>query len=179
MKTSLANLLALRVFVFSALFLLFLVPLRSAQAHGEPVIDVQPDVAPAGGEITITGTEMEPGEIFAITLEGTTSSTPLGEAAATGEGEEGGFVARFKIPMDATPGSYTVRAATEEGEMALSDLTITGASMDASTGPVTVREPSGEEHVLNRSKPAGQVTVFVAVALVSLGLGLWLVLHQG
>jgi len=176
---SLANLFALRFLIFSLLVLFVLTPFRSALAHGEPVIDVQPVMAPAGGEITITGTEMEPGEVFVITLEGSAVSTSLGEAMATGEGEEGGFVARFTIPMDVAPGSYTVRAVTEEGEVALSDLTVTGASTEASTGPATVREPSGEEHVLDRSKPAGQVVGVAAVALASLGLGLWLVLRRG
>lgn len=169
----------LRFLIFLVLSLFVLTPFRSALAHGEPVIDVQPDLAPAGGEITVTGTEMEPGEIFVITLESTTSSTPLGEATVTGEGEEGGFVARFTLPIDVAPGSYTLRAATEEGEAALSDLTVTAASTEASTDPTRVREPSGEEHVLDRSKPAGQVVGVAAAALASLGLGLWLVLRRG
>ncbi|HEX7974198.1 MAG TPA: hypothetical protein VF498_07305 [Anaerolineales bacterium] len=163
----------------NVLVLLTLVPFGSALAHGAPVIDVQPAVAPAGGEIAVTGTEMEPGEVFKITLEGPAISTPLGQAAAAGEGEEGGFVARFMIPVDVSPGSYTVRAETEAGEAALSDLTITGASTEASTGPATVQEPTGEKHGLDRSKPAGQVFGAIAVALVSLGLGLWLVLRRG
>lgn len=169
----------IRFLTFSALALLVLTPFRSALAHGEPVIDVQPAIAPAGGELTITGTEMEPGEVFVITLESTTSSTLLGEATATGEGEEGGFVARFTIPMDVVPGSFTVRAETEAGEVAFSELTVTRASTEASTGPVTIREPSGEEHILDRSKPTDQVVGVAAVALASLGLGLWLVLRQG
>lgn len=166
-----------RGLVLGAIVLALFAPSRSALAHGEPVIDVQPDVTPAGGEITITGIEMEPGEVFVITLEGSATSTPLGEVTVTGEGEAGGFVARFTIPIDVAPGSYAVRAATDEGEAALSDLTVTRASTEASTGPATVREPTGEEHVLDRSKPAGQAAGVVAVALASLGLGLWLVLR--
>ena len=179
MKTPLANLFALRFLIFSVLALSVLTPFRPARAHGEPLIDVQPAVAPAGGEITVTGTEMEPGEVFAITLESATDSIPLGEATATGAGEEGGFVAGFTLSSDVAPGSYTVRATTDAGEVALGDLTVTEASTEASTGPATVREPSGAEHVLDRSKPAGQVAGVVTVALASLGLGAWLVLRRG
>ena len=168
----------MRSLVLGVLVLTLLAPSRSVLAHGEPVIDVQPAMAPVGGELTITGTEMEPGEVFVITLESATSSTPLGEATATGEGEEGGFVARFTIPMDVVPGSFTVRAETEEGEVAFSELTVTGASTGASMEPATISEPSGEEHVLDRSKPAGLVAGAAAVALVSLGLGLWLILRR-
>jgi hypothetical protein len=46
-----------------------LLPLASALAHGEPVISVQPSIVAAGGEITVTGSEMEPGETFTISLE--------------------------------------------------------------------------------------------------------------
>ncbi|MBD3759105.1 MAG: hypothetical protein IE924_13830, partial [Microbacterium sp.] len=77
-----------------------------ALAHGNPVIAVQPDVVAADSRITVTGTEMEPGEEFAITLEGPGISIPLGKAKASGSGEEGGFVATFTIPGNATPGSY-------------------------------------------------------------------------
>ncbi len=76
------------LFVF---VVLALAPLGIALAHGNPVIAVQPDVVAAGGQITVTGTEMEPGEEFAITLEGPGISIPLGKATATGSGEEGGF----------------------------------------------------------------------------------------
>jgi hypothetical protein len=169
----------LRLLIFSVVVLSGLTPIRSALAHGEPLIDVQPAVAPAGGAITVTGTEMEPGEVFKITLESSTDSTPLGEATVTGEGEEGGFVAQFTIPIDVVPGSYTLRAATEQGEVASIDLTVTDASTKASANPAIVREPTGEEHVLDRSKPAGEVLGAVAVALASLGLGLWLVLRRG
>ena len=48
-------------------------------------------------------------------------------------------------------------------------------SEQASAGPATVQEPSGEQHVLDRTKPTGQVVGVVIVALVSLALGIWLV----
>ena len=168
-----------RSLILFMLATLILVPLRNAQAHGEPVIAVQPYIAPAGGQITITGTEMESGEIFAITLESTTSAIPLGEATATGEGEEAGFVATFIIPADAAPGSYTVRAATEEGEVTTADLTVTEASTQASSAPAMVQEPTGDLHMLDRTKPKVHVAGVVFLALISLVLGLLLVRKPG
>lgn len=49
---------------------LTLAPLTVALADGEPVITVEPAVVSAGGQITVTGSEMEPGEVFALGLEG-------------------------------------------------------------------------------------------------------------
>jgi len=148
-------------------------------AHGEPVITLEPTVVPAGGQITITGTEMEPGEVFAITLEGPASSIPLGEATAIGEGEEGGFTAAFTIPSDVAPGSYIVRAATEEGEAATADLTLTEPSAEASAAPATVvDEPSGEPHALDRAKPIGQIAAVAVMIALSAVAGFVLIRKQ-
>jgi len=118
---------------------------------------------------------MEEGELFVITLEGMTDSILLGEAAVIEEGGEGGFEATFIVPLDTPPGAYTVRAATAD-ETALVEITITPPVEEASAEPaVAIQEPSGELHELDRSKPAVQVIGVVIAALVSLGLGLWLV----
>ena len=154
-------------------------PVGVALAHGEPVIAVQPAVVAAGGQITITGMEMEPGEVFAITLEGLSTSAPLGEAVVTGEGEEGGFTATFTIPADTTPSSYTVRAATEEGEAATADLTVTAPSAEASADPAMAQEPTGEQHLLDRSKPIGQVAAVVVVIALSAAAGFVLIRSKG
>ncbi len=158
-----------------AIFMFALTGVGVVLAHGEPVIAVQPTIAAAGGQITVTGTEMEPDEVFTLTLEGPKGSIPLGKATATAQGEERGFTATFTIPADTPPGSYTVRAVTEDGGTATADLTVTAASTTASAGPATMQEASGEPHVLDRSKPVGQIIGIVAVALLSGGLGLWLV----
>ena len=154
-------------------------PVEMALAHGVPVIAVQPAVVAAGDQITVTGTEMEPGEVFTITLEGVSGSIPLGEAAVTGEGEEGGFTATFTIPADTAPGSYTVRAATEEGESAEADLTVTAPSAEASAGPAMAEEPTGEQHLLDRSKPIGQIAAVVVVIALSAAAGFVLVRSRG
>lgn len=158
---------------------LALAPVGIALAHGEPVIAIQPAVVAAGGQITVAGTEMEPGEVFAITLEGVSGSVPLGEATVTGEGEEGGFTVTFTIPADTAPGSYTVRAATEEGEAATADLTVTAASEQASAAPAMVQEPTGEQHQLDRTKPVGQIAVVAVLIAVSAAAGFVLIRSRG
>jgi len=165
----------LPVRILIILVVLALAPLSVVQAHGEPVITVEPDVIAAGDPITVTGTEMEAGEQFAITLEGPTGSIPLGEATVTDEGGEVGFTATFTIPANTAPGSYVVRAATEEGEATTADLTVTASSAEASAGPATVAEPSAEPHVLDRSRPAGETVAVIVAGVVSLVLGFWLV----
>lgn len=166
------------ILIVAALLGILLLPTRLVQAHGEPVITVQPLVASAGSQITVMGSEMEPGEIFAVSLEGIGGSIPLGTATVTGEGEEGSFEAEFTIPEDTLPGSYFVRAATDQGEKAEADLTVTLSSSQASSNPVTILEPTGERHQLDRSKPFVLVIGVSAVALVSGLVGLWLVLAR-
>ncbi len=166
------------ILIAVTLLAILLIPTRIAQAHGQPVITVQPSVASAGSQIMVKGSEMEPGEIFAISLEGIGGSIPLGETTAIGEGEEGGFETEFTIPEDTPPGSYSVRAATEEGEVAEIDLTVTAPTSQASSDPATIQEPSGELHQIYRSKPFGQVIGAGTIALVSGLVGLWLVLSR-
>lgn len=146
-----------------------------ALAHGEPVIAVEPPVVAAGGQITVTGSEMEPGEVFVISLEGAAGAIPLGEATVTGEGEEGGFTATFTVPADTVPGSYVVSAAAEDGDTTLADLTVTAPSEQASAGPATVREATGELHDLERPRSAAQVVAVVAAIALSSVAGLVLV----
>ncbi|GIK37085.1 MAG: hypothetical protein KJ077_01990 [Anaerolineae bacterium] len=148
-------------------------------AHGEPVIAVNPAVVAAGGAITITGTEMEPGEVFVLTLEGPAGSVPLGEATVTGEGEEGGFTVSLTIPAETAPGSYLVQAATEEGETATADLTVTAPTTEASAGPATVQEPSGEPHLIGRTKPSGQIVVVGILIALSVAAGFALLRSRG
>jgi hypothetical protein len=176
MKTHLTLVRSLIVLVALAL-----APVGIALAHGQPVIAVQPAVVAAGGQITITGMEMEPGEVFAITLERLSTSAPLGEAVVTGEGEDAnaGFTATFTIPADTTPSSYTVRAATEEGESAETDLTVTAPSAEASAGPAMAQEPTGEQHLLDRSKPIGQIAAVVVVIALSAAAGFVLIRSRG
>ncbi len=88
-------------------------------------------------------------------------------------------MATFAIPEKTASGSYTVRAATDQGEATVADLTVTAPSREASAKPAEVREPTGEIHPLDRSKPAGQVAGAIVVAVVSGGLGLWLVRQRG
>lgn len=168
-------------FVYSMIVLLglALVPLGVVLAHGEPVIAVAPAVVAAGGQITVKGAEMEPGEVFAISLEGLAGSIPLEDATVTGQGEEGGFAATFTIPAGTASGSYTVRAVTEEGEAATADLTVTAASEEASAGPPTLQEASGEPHLLDRTKPIDRIVTVVAGIVLSGAAGFVLIRRKG
>ena len=149
---------------------------RTGWAHGEPVITIDPTVAAAGSQITVTGAEVELGEVFAITLEGIGGLIPLGEATVTGEGEDGAFTATFTLPTDLAPGSYTVRAVTEAGEAATTDLTVTATANNASAGPAMVMdEASGELHAIDRSKPVSQIIAVAAAIALSAVAGFVLI----
>ena len=155
---------------------LALVPTAVALAHGQPVVTVEPILVAAGNPITVSGAEVEPGEVFVITLEGMSGSIPLGEAVVTGEGEEGEFVDTFTIPTDTRPGSYLVRAATVEGEVATADVTITAATENASDGPAMVMDKaSGELHIIDRTRSITESIVAATVIAICGGLGWWLV----
>ncbi len=160
---------------------LSLVPIGfgTALAHGTPTIAVQPAIVAAGSPITITGSDMEAGEEFTITLDGLAGTTTLGKVKAAGEGEEGGFTTTYTVPSDATPGNYTVRAIAEDGDATTTDLTVTAPTSAASAGPAMVQEASAAPHVIDRSKPIGELAGIAVVALVSGLVGLWLVRPRG
>lgn len=147
-----------------------------ALAHGQPVITVDPVLAAAGSQITVRGSEVEPGEVFAITLEGMSGTTSLGQATVTGAGEEGEFTATLTIPANIASGSYVVRATTKAGEAATADLTITAAANNASAGPAMVMDKaSGEPHVINRARSMIETIVVAVIIAICAGLGVWFV----
>lgn len=155
---------------------LTLVSFSVVLAHGEPIITVEPAVAAPGGQITITGADMEDGEVFMITLEGAAGVFELGEVTASLEGmeeEEAGFTAVFTLPTDLTPGSYLLRAATDEGETATADLTISDATPELINAQPM--EASAEPLALDRSKSPFLIGSVIVLALLSAGLGVWLV----
>ena len=154
-----------------ALVLAFM-PYGTALADGVPVIIVDPSVAAPGEQITITGTDMEEGEVFVFTLEGAAGVFEFGEATAAPDGEEAGFTVAFTLPSDLPTGSYLVRAVTDEGETATADLTIGASSEAMNAEPM---EASAEPIVLDRSKPPFLIGSVIVLALLSTGLGVWLV----
>lgn len=153
-------------------FVLAFVPSNAVLADGVPVIVVEPNPASPGTQITVTGTDMEEGEIFAITLEGMTGVIPLGEATATPDGQEAGFTVTFTVPADLPSGSYFLRAVTEEGETATADLTIGASAEQMNTEPM---EASAQPLVVERSKPPLIIGSVILLALASTGVGLWLI----
>lgn len=146
-----------------------LLSLKDAQAHGDPVVSVSPTIVPAGGEVTVSGTEMEDGEVFVISLEGSTRSIRLGEATASGEG----FEVTLVIPPDTPAGSYRLQAATEE-ETAITDLEVTSAAAAGEDNTVAL-EPSAEPMDLVRPRNPATLIITAVFGLLSLILGVWLV----
>lgn len=155
---------------------LALVSFGRALAHGEPTIIVEPAVAAAGDQITITGADMEDGEVFKITLENASGTVQLGEATAVKDGEEAGFTTVFTLPNNLTEGLYLLRATTDEGESTAADLTIVSSANQATAETM---EASAEQHTLDRSKPPLLIGSVIVLALLSASLGLWLILRPG
>lgn len=155
---------------------LALITFGIALAHGEPTIIVEPAIAAAGSQITITGADMEDSEVFKITLENASGTVQLGEATAEKEGEEAGFTAVFTLPDDLAEGLYLLRATTNEGETTAADLTIASSTNQTTAVPM---EASAKEHTLDRSKPPLLIGSVIALALLSASLGLWLISRPG
>lgn len=158
--------------------MLSIVSFGLALAHGEAVITVEPSVVAPGGQITVTGADMEAGEEFTITLENALTVIPLGDATAIGEGDEAGFTVTLTIPPEVQPGSYVVRAATEEGESITADLSVVALEEQAG-GESEAMEPSAEPLTLERPRSTGLLAVVIVAAIISAGVGLWLVRRRG
>src|SRR6266498_1127916 len=144
----------------------------TAPAHGTPTITIQPTVVSPGGQITVTGADMEEGESFKLTLESMNGIVQLGEATAAKNGDEAGFTAIFTLPADLTPGSYFVRCIAEDGDSTSADLTIAASSVQ--TNPQQM-EASAEPLVLARSKSPLLIGSVVVLALINAGLGVGLI----
>ncbi|MCK6582519.1 MAG: lytic polysaccharide monooxygenase auxiliary activity family 9 protein [Anaerolineales bacterium] len=161
---------------FAIAVMMALISFSAALAHGEPIITVEPSIAVPGGQITITGADMEDGEIFKITLESAAGVFELGEAIATQDGDEAGFAVTFTLPTGLTAGSYLVRAATDEGETATADLTISVSDVQMESQRM---EASAEPLSLDRPRSGGLMISVVLAALLSAVLGLWLIRRPG
>ena len=160
---------------FHTLFVALLINLflvSPVLAHGQPTITVEPTIATPGGQVTVTGTDMEDGEIFKLTLESVAGVVELGEATAKQDGDEAGFTETFTLPTDLTASSYLIRAATEEGETTTADLTVAASSTSMGNQPM---EANPEPFQVSRSKSSLVVGSVVVLALLSAGLGVGLI----
>ena len=161
---------------FHGLFVALLISLflvSPVLAHGQPTITVNPNVASPGAQIDITGTDMEAGEIFNLTLESMAGVVELGEATAKQDGDEAGFTETFTLPTDLTAGSYLIRAATKEGETTTADLTISiSSSAPMMNQPI---EANPEQLQIDRSKSSLVTGSVIVLALLSAVLGMGLV----
>lgn len=146
-----------------------LLSLKNVRAHGNPIISVTPAIVAAGGEVAVSGTEMEDGAVFVISLEGPTRSIRLGQATVSGEG----FEVTLVIPPDTPPGSYRIQAATGE-ETAVADLEVATAGAAGEDNAAGL-EPSAEPMELARPRNPTTVVATAVLGLLSLVLGIWLV----
>jgi hypothetical protein len=136
-------------------------------AHGEATLLVAPSSVAPNGTISVTGQEVEDGEIFIVSLESTTFVLTLGTVTVEGES----FEQEFVIPDHVPAGTYQVRARTNEGEAISAELTVVSDSETSSP----VLEPSATLMELNRSKSPSQIFTIVAVLLASATVGILLV----
>ncbi len=163
-----------KITILSLLITLFLVLASSsvASAHGAPSINVVPGVAVSGGQITVIGSSMEAGESFKLTLENMDNTVRLGDATATKTGDEAGFTVTYTLPASLAPGFYLVRCTAEDGDSTTTNLTILASSAQMNTQPM---EANAEPLALDRSKPPLVIASVILLALISVGLGVWLV----
>ncbi|HAF11115.1 MAG TPA: hypothetical protein VIN63_00610 [Candidatus Limnocylindria bacterium] len=163
--------------IFLAAMFTLLVGATAAQAHGNPVIHVDPTIVAAGGVITAKGSQMEPDLEFTITLERVGNAITLGMVTARKDNpaaQDAVFSQAFAIPPDAKPGSYQVRATSPDGDTASADLTVTEPTAAATAGAAMERMASGELQVLDRSKPLAETVGFAVVAAIAGVAGVWL-----
>jgi len=117
-------------------------------------------------EITLTGAEMEDGEVFALTLEGLFDTFNLGEATVSEEG----FSLLVTIPAEASPGLYSVVAVSEEGETVQVEITVLQAGTstgDRAADPVVA---TAEKMDLERTRTTADWVLALGVILAG-GLG--------
>ena len=142
-----------------------------ALAHGGAALTVSPVVVAAGAEITVKGEGVEAGETFTIALAGLNFEATLGTVTV---GDDEDFHQEFSVPSDTPPGTYQLRAVSEEGETLTTELSVK-AGADAETSPAAPAEPSAEWPQLERPRPPGQLAIIIGGLATSAVLGLWLV----
>ncbi len=144
-------------------------------AHGEPELTVEPSTVAAGGEVTITGAEMEDGEVFALTLEGMFDTFDLGEVSVSGEG----FSVQVTIPAEAAPGLYTLQAVSREGESVNVEITVLASSAEQDGDVAAAADrPSAEPLALERTRTTGD-WLFVGALILLGGVGGFWLLKKG
>ena len=163
--------------IFLTILLALLIGATVVQAHGAPVLTLDPPIAAAGGTTIANGSQMEPDLEFAITLERAGKVITLGKATATKDkpdADEAMFSQMVTIPSDTKPGSYQIRVTSADGDTASADLTVTEVASAAKPGPAQVVTASGELHVLDRSKPVAQTAALGVIAAFLAIVGIWM-----
>jgi len=163
--------------IFLTIVLTLLIGASAVQAHGAPVLTLDPSIVAAGGTTIANGSQMEPDLEFTITLERAGKVTTLGKATAKKDkpdADEAMFAQTVTIPADAKPGSYQIRVTSADGDTASADLTVTDVASVAKPGPAEVVMASGELHALDRSRPVAQTAALAVIAALLAIVGLFM-----
>lgn len=93
---------------------------RTAEAHGNPEVRVEPESAMSGEDVTIEGEGFEEDSEVSLTLEGVLGEISLGSVTTD---SEGAFSLAASLPAAVAPGSYKVRVVGAD-DVATADLHI-------------------------------------------------------
>ena len=167
-----------RIIISITLVLILLLQMVSmAVAHGSATLIAEPNQAAAGEDITITGSDMEDGENFTITLEGLFETFQLGHVEAADEG----FSMAVTIPGGALPGLYSLVATFAEGETVLTEFVVLeagSAAVDEHAEGESETLVTAEKVDLDLNRSSLEMGLAVGVILTAGIGGLWLVKRE-
>ena len=129
----------------------------------DPSINVDPETAAPGEDITIEGDDFGPEEN--VTIEITDEDGNVVDTITVVTDDDGDFSVTWTVPQDVTPGTLTITAADESGNSATAQLTISATGTGAGTAD------SGDGLASTGAK-ATMIATAVALLLIVIGAGL-------
>ncbi|OAV60208.1 hypothetical protein A6F49_12535 [Enteractinococcus helveticum] len=127
----------------------------------DPSINVDPDTATPGEEVTIEGDDFGPEET--VTIEITDEDGNVIDTITVVTDDNGDFSVTWTVPQDVAPGTLTITAADESGNTATAELTISAAGAGDSD--------SGDALASTGAK-ATMIATAIALLLIVIGAGL-------
>ena len=129
----------------------------------DPSINVDPDTAAPGEEVTIEGDDFGPEET--VTIEITDEDGNVVDTITVVTDDNGDFSVTWTVPQDVAPGTLTITAADESGNSATAELTISAATVGAGGSD------SGDALASTGAK-ATMIATAIALLLIVIGAGL-------
>ncbi|MFQ5840265.1 MAG: hypothetical protein ACE5HK_06060 [Candidatus Methylomirabilales bacterium] len=141
---------------------------RTAGAHGNPEVQIEPNPVAFGGEVTIEGEDFEEDTDVSLVLEGVLGEISLDTVTTDSEGM---FSLTVTLPSTAAPGSYRIRAVGPE-DVAVAALRIQEG--EAGTALAAEHETAVDFHRIDSgAEVAGFAGLGAALILLG-GVLLWL-----